>query len=231
MVAIAAITAASANLYDLTAFSWGPASALSASGVVELEIDGFLAGGGLGYDWQFTDRFVAGLRRTFKARAARRRGLANIVPNPNALGLAAFAVTGAKLNRNLEYLGNDAGAIGLCRHADLLADATGGLAFGGVNEIASFRQNAAPSLLSSGSAKGSAFENSVGWTAGAGVEYAFTRQLSAKFNSRLRSRLDDADQRQHQSDHPAGDLWPAALRRQRDRCLDALRRPSPCARG
>ena len=63
----------------------------------------------------------------------------------------------------------------------LLVYATGGLAFGGANEIASFRLNAAPSLLSGGSAKGSVFENRAGWTAGAGVEYAFTRQLSAKF--------------------------------------------------
>ena len=176
------ITAASANLYDLTAFSWGPASALSASGVVSSNLDGFLAGGGLGYDWQFTDRFVAGLEADLQGAGARGGGgLRNIVPNPNALGLAAFAVTGAKLNRNLEYLGTTRARLGYAVTPNLLAYATGGLAFGGVNEIASFRQNAAPSLLSSGSAKGSAFENSVGWTAGAGVEYAFTRQLSAKF--------------------------------------------------
>ena len=176
------ITAASANIFDLSLLGWGPASALSASGVVDSKLDGFFAGGGLGYDWQFHDRFVAGLEADLQGAGVRGGGgLRNIVPNPNILGLSAAAVTGAKLNRDLEYLGTTRARLGYAVVPNLLAYATGGLAFGGVNESASFGQNLAPSLLSSGSAKGSAFENRVGWTAGTGVEYALTPALSAKF--------------------------------------------------
>ncbi len=104
----------------------------------------------------------------------------NIIPNPNILGLSASAVTGAKLNRTLEYLGTARGRLGYAPLPNLLAYVTGGLAFGGVTESASFGQSLAPSLLSSGTAKGSAFENRAGWTLGAGLEYALTPALSAK---------------------------------------------------
>ena len=176
-----AITAVSANLYDLTALGWGAASAASASGVVSSKLDGFLAGGGLGYDWQFYDRFVAGAEADLEGAGVRGGGgLRNIVPNPNILGLSAFAVTGAKLDRTLEYLGTARARLGYAVAPNLLTYVTGGLAFGGVTVSASFGQNLAPSLLSSGSAKGSAFENRAGWTLGAGVEYALTPALSAK---------------------------------------------------
>src|SRR5208283_3193433 len=90
------------------------------------------------------------------------------------------AVTGAKLNRDLEYFGTTRARLGYVAMPNLLAYATGGLAFGGVTESASFGQTLAPSLLSSGTAKGSAFENRAGWTVGAGLEYALTPALSAK---------------------------------------------------
>jgi opacity protein-like surface antigen len=176
-----AITAISANLYDRTLLGWGSASALSASGVVDSKLDGFLAGGGLGYNWQFYDRFVAGFEADLQGAGVRGGGgLRNIIPNPNILGLSASAVTGAKLNRTLEYLGTARARLGYAPLPNLLAYVTGGLAFGGVTESASFGQTLAPSLLSSGSAKGSAFEDRTGWTLGAGLEYALTPALSAK---------------------------------------------------
>ncbi len=175
------ITAVSANLYDRTVLGWGPASALSASGVVSSNLDGFLAGGGLGYNWQFHDRFVAGLEADLQGAGVRGGGgLRNIIPNPNILGLSASAVTGARFNRTLEYLGTARGRLGYAPLPNLLAYVTGGLAFGGVTESASFGQRLAPSLLSSGSAKGSSFDNRTGWTLGAGLEYALTPALSAK---------------------------------------------------
>ncbi len=176
-----AITAVSANLYDRTLLGWGAASAASATGVVSSNLDGFLAGGGLGYNWQFYDRFVAGFEADVQGAGVRGGGgLRNIIPNPNILGLSASAVTGAKLNRTLEYLGTARGRLGYAPLPNLLAYVTGGLAFGGVTESASFGQSLAPSLLSSGTAKGSAFENRAGWTLGAGLEYALTPALSAK---------------------------------------------------
>ena len=175
------INAVSANLYDLSLIGWGAASAASASGYVGSNLDGFLAGGGIGYNWQFHDRFVAGFEADLEGAGVRGGGgLRNIIPNPSALLPSAAAVTGAKLNRTLEYLSTVRGRLGYAPWPNLLAYFTGGLALGGVTESASFGQNLAPSLLSSGSAKGSAFDNRAGWTLGAGLEYALTPALSAK---------------------------------------------------
>jgi outer membrane immunogenic protein len=44
------ITALSANLVDRSLFGWGTPSALSASGFTNANLDGFIAGGGLGYN-------------------------------------------------------------------------------------------------------------------------------------------------------------------------------------
>jgi opacity protein-like surface antigen len=173
------INATSVNIFDQTLLGWGPASALSASGLVGSDLDGFLSGGGIGYNWQFADHWVAGLEADLEGGGVRGGGgLGNFVPNPNFPGL--FAVTGAKLNRNLEYFGTARGRFGYAVMPNLLLYATGGLAFGGANESASFGQNLAPSLLAGDTAKGNVFENRVGWTAGAGVEYALTPNLSAK---------------------------------------------------
>lgn len=175
------ITAVSANLYDLSPVGWGAVSAASASGFIGSNLEGFLAGGGLGYNWQFHDRFLAGFEADLQGAGVRGGGgLRNIVPNPNLGGLPAAAVTGAKFNRTLEYLGTARGRLGYAPWPSLLAYVTGGLAFGGVMESASFGQNLAPSLLASGSAKGSSFDNRAGWTLGAGLEYALTPALSAK---------------------------------------------------
>ncbi len=179
------ITALSANLVDRSLFGWGPPSALSASGTTGANLDGFLAGGGIGYNWQFYDRFVAGLEADLEGAGVRGGGgLSNIVPNPEALPLhlgTGFAVTGAKLNRNLEYISTVRGRLGYAAWPNLLLYVTGGLAFGGVSESATFGQNLRPSFLAAGEAKGSAFENRTGWTLGAGGEYALTPALSAKF--------------------------------------------------
>ena len=111
-------------------------------------------------------------------------GLENVTPNPVflrvPLPLSAFAVTGGKLNRNLEYLSTVRGRLGYAPLPNLLAYVTGGLAFGGVSESATIGQNLRPSFLGTGEAKGSAFENRTGWTIGAGAEYALTPALSAK---------------------------------------------------
>ncbi|QGM45621.1 outer membrane protein [Methylocystis heyeri] len=172
------INAVSANIYDKSFAGWGAASALSASGVVNSNLDGFFTGGGIGYNWQFADRWVARIEADLQGYGVRGGGgLANYVPAPTP---AFFAVTGAKLNRNLEYFGTVRGALGYTVLPNLLVYATGGLAYGGINESATFGQNLVPSLFPSDTAKGASFENRAGWTAGVGVEYALTRNLSAK---------------------------------------------------
>jgi opacity protein-like surface antigen len=174
-----ALGVASANIYDRTLLGWGAASALGASGVVNGNLDGFLSGVDLGYNWQFHDRFVAGVEADLMGAGVRGGGgLGTIVPNGAFPGF--YAVTGAKLNRNLEYLGTVRARLGYAVLPNVLVYATGGLAYGGANESVTLNQTLAPSILAGGTAKGTLFENRAGWTAGAGVEYALSRNLSAK---------------------------------------------------
>jgi outer membrane immunogenic protein len=56
-----AIELGSANLLDLTAIGFGPASAAGASGVAHARLTGLFAGGQIGYNWQFAEQFVLGV--------------------------------------------------------------------------------------------------------------------------------------------------------------------------
>ena len=65
-----------------------PASALGATGSVGTRLNGFFAGGQLGYNWQFSDRFVAGLEADLQGAGVRGGGsFTNLTPAAN---LSAF---------------------------------------------------------------------------------------------------------------------------------------------
>lgn len=171
-----AIEAASANLFDATSL-WGAPSAAGASGLVDARLDGFVSGGQAGYNWQFTDAFVVGVEADISGAGVRGgRGFSAVTP----AAPGAFVVTGAALKRRLEYLGTVRGRLGYAAAPNLLVYATGGLAYGGANVGGTIGQDLAPSLLVGKDVSGGFFENRVGWTAGAGVEWAFARNLSAK---------------------------------------------------
>jgi opacity protein-like surface antigen len=178
------ISAASANVLDLSLIPgvsgpWGAASALGASGVVNARLNGFLSGGQLGYNWQFTEKLVAGLEADIQGAGVRGGGgFVNVTPAAAPPG--AFAATSATLKRSLDYFGTVRGRIGYAVTPNILVYATGGLAYAGVNESATIKQSLTPSLLIPDGAKGDVFENRVGWTIGGGFEWAFTRNLSAK---------------------------------------------------
>ncbi|MFY9655824.1 MAG: outer membrane beta-barrel protein [Methylocystis sp.] len=181
------IDVASANVFDGTRFRWGAPSALGATGVAGARFDGFLSGISAGYNWEFADRVVGGFESDIAGAGVRGGGgIDNILANPTSGILANFAragryvVTGSKLDRNLEYLGTIRVRLGYAFTPKLLTYATGGFAYGGVNESVTIGQNLTPSLLLSNTAKGNVFENRIGWTAGAGLEYALTPSLSAK---------------------------------------------------
>jgi opacity protein-like surface antigen len=175
------ISATSANVLDtstlLPAGPWGPASAAGASGVADARLDGYFFGGQAGYNWQFSERFVAGLEADIVGAGV--RGGGNFT-NVAATALGGASVTSAEFHRSLQYLGTARGRFGFTVTPTLLAYATGGLAFGGLESSVSIKQSLSPSLLVSQGAKGGSFDNLVGWAAGAGIEWAFAQNLSAK---------------------------------------------------
>lgn len=171
------IDARTVNLADSTLTGFGQVSALGANGVVGARLDGFLSGGQIGYNWQFTDNFVVGLEADVSGVSVRGGGgFGNIVAN----GPASYAVTSATLRRSLEYLGTVRGRLGYAVTPNILVYATGGLAFGGANQTLTLQQTLVPSALVARTVKGNQYDNLVGWTIGGGAEMALSRALSAK---------------------------------------------------
>ena len=103
---------------------------------------------------------------------------------PTAANLASPVATFSTASRSLDYIGTVRGRLGYLITPTLLAYATGGLAYGGVNSSVSIFQTilgntdpipAPPSILGGG------YSNTrAGWTAGGGMEWMFMPNWSAK---------------------------------------------------
>lgn len=170
------INLSSANLVDNTLLNFGPASALGATGTVRARLDGFFFGGQLGYNWQFSDRFILGVEADIQG-AGVRGGNGQLSVWPAGPG---FAATSFKANRQLEYLGTARARLGYAITPTIMAYVTGGFAYGGANLSGAVSQALRPSLLTTDTAKGDHYDILTGWTAGAGAEMALSRNLSAK---------------------------------------------------
>jgi opacity protein-like surface antigen len=158
---------------------WGAASALGATGSVGTRLNGFFSGGQVGYNWQFSDRFVAGLEADLQGAGVRGGGgFTNLTPA--AIYPPFIAATSVTVHRSLEYFGTVRGRLGYAVTPTLLFYATGGLAYGGIATSTAVNQSLTPSLLLSAGAKSDFFNNRAGWTVGGGVESALTGELSAK---------------------------------------------------
>jgi opacity protein-like surface antigen len=177
----AGIGAAATNLFDTTIGApWGAPAAIGATGVSSARLNGFFGGAQAGYNWQFSDRFVAGVEADIQGGGVRGGGGYGAVTSP-ALFPGLSVVTSATVKRSLEYFGTLRGRLGYTITPTLLVYATGGLAYGGVSANAKITQTMTPSLLATGGASADGFRNKSGWTIGAGSEWAITPNLSAKF--------------------------------------------------
>jgi len=177
-----AFSTSAVNLFDapeVIPHLWGPASALGATGSVGTRLNGFFSGGQAGYNWQFSDRFVAGFEADLQGAGVRGGGgFTNLTPA--AIYPPFVAATSVTVNRSLEYFGTVRGRLGYAVTPTMLFYATGGLAYGGIATSTAVRQSLTPSLLLSANAKSDFFDNRVGWTVGGGVESALTGNLTAK---------------------------------------------------
>ena len=131
---------------------------------VELNSEGFIGGLQLGYNWQFNN-VVFGLETDiqytdFQDSISVRTGALGVLRNDYF--------------QDLQYLGTFRGRLGLAFDRALIY-VTGGLAYGGVENGADF-YNAAGALAFSGRQD----DIRVGYTVGAGLEYAFTNNISLK---------------------------------------------------
>ena len=176
-------------------------SAIGASGSIPTGSNGGVIGGGqLGYNWQFGvggfgNAWILGLETDFQGVGASGAGSAvtgsslngNIL-FVNDYGVANSLMTSLHATKSLDYLGTLRGRVGALVTPSLLVYATGGLAYGGVststsiaqfnNDISNFGGLALLGAQAYGT--GSYSSTRVGWTVGAGLEWMFWPNWSAK---------------------------------------------------
>jgi outer membrane immunogenic protein len=126
-----------------------------------LKSSGFFGGGQIGYNWQVAPAWVLGVESDFDA--------ADIESTANATSGGTSASAGTKL----DWFGTVRGRVGVLVTPSALLYGTGGWAYGHTTSSASASAFGVTANTSAGHDKS-------GWTAGAGLEYAFNPWLSFK---------------------------------------------------
>jgi outer membrane immunogenic protein len=158
----------------------GPAAGLT-TGIPVGSQKGIIGGGQFGYNFQ-SGLFVAGFEADIQGLSGRATGtsvttapLVGALPPTNANATLTAA-------NSVNWLGTVRGRIGIAAAPNFLIYGTGGLAYGGVNSSTGINQafSVGPGELGSATASGNSSETRVGWTVGAGGEWMFTSNWSAK---------------------------------------------------
>jgi outer membrane immunogenic protein len=147
---------------------------------------GFIGGVQIGYNQQFSDRFVAGIETDFQGTAKAKATRTSSVDALSSVGFPGNNVTATiAANKIPDYLGTVRGRLGFLPQPALLLYTTGGLAYGGGSSTSISGTNNGvnlglccgnPPFNSSGSLSGIR----AGWTIGAGAEWMFAPKWSAK---------------------------------------------------
>ena len=140
---------------------------------------GFIGGAEIGYNYQFNN-WVAGIEADIQGISGQAVN-SSITTTAPILGVpVASTLTGSMDTR---WLGTLRGRLGFVPTPTVLVYGTGGLAYSQVAASTSLVQSAADgSFIGSGAgnSSGGFSELLAGWTAGAGVEWMFTQNWSAK---------------------------------------------------
>ena len=162
------------------------AGGLAALGTYSLPMSngGFIGGGQIGYNFQFASSFVAGIEADIQGidedRGTTTRAAAtSLAP----FGFPAESYSGTvTAARSLDYLGTVRGRLGFLVMPNLLAYATGGLAYGGVhvrNSISA--QEFVGTVIYPPISSNNDFSSTrAGWAAGAGLEWMLAPHWSLK---------------------------------------------------
>jgi outer membrane immunogenic protein len=174
--------------------SYGAASAAGASGSVPSgNHSGFIGGGQIGYNWQISGAWLVGFEDDIQGISGNGNGtLGNSTPVGGG-GFGGFfgnpdvVTTSIASTNKLDYLGTVRGRLGYLFTPAFLVYGTGGLAYGGVRASTTITQSnndcsftPVSCIQSATSTGGAVSETRAGWTAGAGLEWLFARQWSAK---------------------------------------------------
>ena len=138
-------------------------------GRVSLDRDGFIGGGQIGYNWQFTPNWVFGLETDISYVDIRND--TNVVTAPLAPGVGSLNNT---FRTRMEYFGTVRARIGYAWDRTLVY-ATGGLAYADIENSAAFFGPAGQLQFA-----GRNRCTEAGYTVGAGIEHAFGSNWTVK---------------------------------------------------
>ncbi len=139
---------------------------ISPFGSYNTNVNGFTGGGQIGYNWQ-TGNFVFGLEADINYVAGKKT--ASAVWDP-----PFEPTTFLRLRSELNYLGTVRARLGYAAMPNLMLYLTGGLAYGKTSNSSALEDEFPGGLY------GRSSSTKVGWTVGAGAEYGFTRNITAK---------------------------------------------------
>jgi len=152
-------------------FPGGPAWVLGSS------VNGGIFGGQVGYNFQLSPSFVAGIETDIQASWLRGGNQAALSIDPT--GATVFGISA--FNQRVDWYGTLRGRLGFLVTPTWLLYATGGLAYGGVRSNLTYfdvNHQGHPGLLAGGLASSSSTR--LGYTVGAGAEWMFAPNWSVK---------------------------------------------------
>lgn len=135
---------------------------------LDLDLDGFVGGGELGYNFQIGRWFVLGVEADFSGTTLDDSAEVNLIEPGGFIFPDGYLRAGQEVN----WFGTARGRVGFVPLCRLLVYATGGLAYGSVDYFAETER------LSN--YRSDFNETNIGWTGGGGLEYALTHHLSLK---------------------------------------------------
>ncbi|MEF3366007.1 porin family protein [Methylocystis sp. 9N] len=171
-------------------------SSLANTGTANVNQNGFIGGGQIGYNWQFYNSFVAGVEADIQGAGIRGRGGysgvgADSLNFANLVTVNRTAIGSGDIQAGIDWMGTVRGRLGWLALPTLMVYGTGGLAYGGVyaNATHSAAGTASLSVLGfpiaslgapvvPGTARYS--DTRVGWTAGGGFEWMLMPGWSVK---------------------------------------------------
>jgi outer membrane immunogenic protein len=154
---------------------------------------GVVGGLEVGYNWQFSEQWLAGVEADFSFSGMRGDATGKSVFVPAAPGFAGFTNI-VNASQTTDWYGTIRGRAGWLATPNLLLFGTGGLAYGRVGDSANHVMGSAPGNFAGGVVPpfsaicfanvpcyaGASSAIKTGWTAGGGAEWLFDQHWSAK---------------------------------------------------
>jgi outer membrane immunogenic protein len=133
------------------------------------DVDGFIGGGQIGYNYQMNS-IVVGVEADLSFSDI--KGTSNV----NLPGAGGFSPSSSSSRQEMDWFGTARVRLGFTPVNRLLVFATGGLAFGDV----SYKTRVTYNPIAGGDFFGASSDTRTGWTLGGGLEYALTNNLTIK---------------------------------------------------